>query len=316
MAELRCNPITGHWVIIAENRGTRPREISLEPVIHDQGECPFCEGHEKHTPGEVFAHRSKQTQPDAPGWQVRVIPNKFPAITNNSTRQTDSGLFAHEVIIESPRHITNSTELDETDFREVFNVYCERMLQIGMAHPQSSVMIFKNNGPAAGATLSHLHSQLVASRLPTADQKSRLDNFRGQKCPACEMMTDATLGNRVVAESTNFIVLCPHASRVCYEMWLLPREHQSHYSRINRESLPELASLFRQSLVKLERILKVPAYNYIIHTAPFDTTGADHYHWHIEILPRITTLAGFELGTGCYINPVSPERAAVELRQA
>lgn len=130
------------------------------------------------------------------------------------------------------------------------------------------------------------------------------------------MIADATSNNRVVAESKQFVVLCPHASRLAYEMWLLPRAHEAHYSRASRDSLPELASLFRAALVKLQRIVKVPAYNYIVHTAPFDTPGADHYHWHIEILPRITTLAGFELGTGCYINPVSPESAAAELRQA
>jgi UDPglucose--hexose-1-phosphate uridylyltransferase len=260
---------------------------------------------------------------------VRVIPNKYPAIT--SSGNSPAGLFAHEVIIESPRHLTNTTELDNRQFAEVLAVYGERMSQLGEAHPQSSAMIFKNNGPAAGATLVHLHSQLVVWQCsPLAPREDmhlaerdvynwaqhRLLSFRSEKCPVCEMIVDAVANHRVVAESEHFVVICPHASRLAYEMWLLPRTHQAHYSRVNRESLPELASLFRQSLVKLERTVKVPAYNYIVHTAPFDTAGADHYHWHIEILPRITTLAGFEMGTGCYINPVPPERAAAELRQA
>jgi UDPglucose--hexose-1-phosphate uridylyltransferase len=316
MADLRKNPITGHWVIVAENRGTRPREVSLEPVVRDHGSCPFCEGNEHLTPGEVLAHRPETSTADGPGWQVRVIPNKYPAITVGESTSPASGLFAHEVVIESPRHLTNTTELDDAEFAEVLDVYRERILHFAEMHLQSNVMIFKNNGPAAGATLVHLHSQLVLSSLPTADQQSRVQSFRTEKCPACEMIADAIANNRIVAQSAHYVVLCPHASRFCYEMWLLPREHAAHYSRINRKSLPELASLFRQSLVKLERTVKVPAYNYIVHTAPFDTASADHYHWHIEILPRITTLAGFELGTGCYINPVPPERAATELRQA
>lgn len=314
MADLRCNPITGHWVIVAENRGTRPREISLEAVVREQGDCPFCEGHEHLTPGEVLARRDANSKADGPHWQVRVIPNKYPAIT--SSGDASSGLFAHEVIIESPRHLTSTAELSDGQLAEVLAVYGERMLQLGEAYPRSSAMIFKNNGPAAGATLAHLHSQLVVTSLPMTDQAKRLESFRASKCPACEMIATAEAEDRIVAESAHFVVLCPHASRLAYEMWLLPHTHYSHYSRVNRESLPELASLLRRSLVKLQRIVKVPAYNYIVHTAPFDTAVADHYHWHIEILPRITTLAGFEMGTGCYINPISPNRAAAELRQA
>jgi UDPglucose--hexose-1-phosphate uridylyltransferase len=329
MADLRRNSITGHSVIIAENRGTRPREVSLEPVVRDHGPCPFCEGNEHLTPGELLATRAAGLAHDRPGWRVRVIPNKYPAITDASAEQI-AGLFAHEVIIESPRHLTNTTELDQAEFTEVLDVYRERISHLGASHPHACVTIFKNNGPAAGATLSHLHSQLVVLQCPLAPREEmhlaerdayfepnrRLLSFRAAQCPACEMIADAETNNRVVSSSTNYVVLCPHASRLCYEMWLVPRSHAAHYSRVNRETLPELASLFRAALVKLERIVKVPAYNYIVHTAPFDTSDTVHYHWHIEILPRITTLAGFELGTGCYINPVSPERAAGELRQA
>src|SRR5262245_56949671 len=176
MADLRRNPITGHSVIMAENRGTRPREITLEPVVRDQGACPFCEGHEHLTPGEVLARRDSDSKADGPGWQVRVIPNKFPAITSNGNSST--GLFTHEVVIESPRHLINTAELDDRQCAEVIAVYGERILQLGEAYPQSSAMIFKNNGPAAGATLAHLHSQLVVSSLPTTDQSTRLQSFR------------------------------------------------------------------------------------------------------------------------------------------
>ncbi|MCC7086861.1 MAG: DUF4921 family protein [Pirellulales bacterium] len=329
MSDLRCNSITGCWVIVAENRGARPREILLEPVARDRGECPFCAGSERLTPGETFARRAANSEPDGVGWQVRVIPNKFPAITTAGATTAMAGVSAHEVIVESPRHLTSTIELDDAELADVLDVYRERIAQLAAANPRSSVMIFKNNGPAAGATLSHLHSQLIvlqwnsitpqektrfAVQAASFEPNRRLQSFLAAQCPACEMIVDAAGSKRVVAETANYVVLCPHASRFPYEMWLLPRAHQAHYSRTNRDSLPELASLLRGTLLKLERIVKVSAYNYIVHTAPFDTFGADHYHWHIEVLPRITTLAGFELGTDCYINPVPPERAAAELR--
>ena len=322
MAELLRNPITNHWVIVAENRGERPREVLLQPVVNEERECPFCEGAEHATPGEVLSRREPDSLADSPGWHVRVVPNKYPAVCG-----AERGVLAHEVIIETPRHQTSTTELDDAQFAAVLDIYRERIAQHEAAYmrhqsPPASAMLFKNNGPAAGATLAHLHSQLVVSALPTADCSARIAAFQnaadhpGRRCPACEMIDEARRDATVVAETDEYIALCPAASRLSYEMWLLPRSHRSRYSRINPESLPELASLFRGALVKLERVVKVAAYNYIIHSSPFDTSHADHYHWHIEILPRITTIAGFELGTGCYINPVSAERAAAELRSA
>ncbi len=341
MPELRQNRITGHWVIIAENRGGRPRDFVVQQTVRNAGECPFCEGHEELTPGEVFAIRDNVTQPDTPGWRVRVIPNKYPATTmasegsnlapagrpgtsNALSQSLTPGTTLHEVIIESPRHVLSLAALDDAQAADILAAYRTRIAQLGISHPQSNIILFKNSGPAAGATLAHLHSQLVASTLLTADQRARLAAFGAQPgytvahpetCSACEMVAQLP-DALVVAHSPHFIAFCPHAARFPYETWVLPLRHEAHYDRLDPETLPELASLFRGVLVKLERILQVPAYNYILHTAPFDTARADHYHWHIEILPRITTLGGFELGTGCYINPLSPEHAAEELRGA
>ena len=184
------------------------------------------------------------------------------------------------------------------------------------------VSLFKNSGILGGATLSHLHSQLIATNGPAGMLTSRETNFRTHanqhgQCPGCRMLSDAADDGRLLAAQTeHYAAICPHASRIPYEVWILPRQHSPHFDGVVPESLPELAGLFRGLLVKLEAVLQSTAYNYIVHTAGFDTTAEAHYHWHIEILPRTATLAGFELGTDCYINTVLPERAAQVLRHA
>ncbi len=341
MPELRRNPITGHWVILAENRGERPQEISLAQSINREFHCPFCEGHEHRTPPETLAQRATGSQPDGPGWQVRVVPNKFAAvgdISSNyavarpphpdllSARDSDDQLKGlHEVIVESPHHLASVTELIDDQFAAVLETYRQRLATIRGTGQFREVTIFKNSGTLGGATLSHVHSQLVALVRSTVLLSTRLQNFQqccaaSGKCPGCEMAAQeensSANESHIVAGSAEFVAVCPAAPRFAYETWILPRRHAPYYDQINRESLPQLARLFRQVLVKLERIIKLPAYNYIVHTAPFDTFGSDHYHWHIEILPRITTLGGLEIGTGCYINSVPPKRAAKELREA
>ncbi len=228
----------------------------------------------------------------------------------------------HEVIIESPRHLHSITQLDDSQFAEVLDVYRERlaMLHGDGAFRESS--LFKNSSLLGGATLSHLHSQLIATNGPPGMLTTRDTNFQSHakqhgQCPACRMLGDAVDDGRLLATHTeHFAAICPYASRLPYEVWILPRQHAPHFDRIAPQSLPELSGLFRHLLVKLEAVLQGTAYNYIVHTAGFDTTAEAHYHWHIEILPRTTTLAGFELGSDCYINTVLPEKAAQLLRTA
>jgi UDPglucose--hexose-1-phosphate uridylyltransferase len=310
MSDLRRNPITGLWVIVAENRGDRPQEIVFGEQVRSGFACPFCEGQEHRTPGETLALRAPGSKPDGPGWRVRVIPNKYPAL------EGAAGL--HEVIVESPRHIKSVTELDDSQFADVLEVYQRRFAALrhngGFAH----VSLFKNSATLGGATLAHVHSQLIATKSPAAMPDTRAANFRrfseqSGKCPACEMQAEEAL---LVHPTEHFIAVCPAAARFAYEIWILPREHRTNFDDLSAAEHSELACLFRAMLVKLERIIKVPAYNYFVHSAPFDTGGCDHYHWHIEILPRITTLGGFEVAGGCYINAVSPERAAAVLRDA
>jgi UDPglucose--hexose-1-phosphate uridylyltransferase len=332
MPEFRRNPITGQWVILAANRGARPQEMVVEHIAADRTNCPFCEGREKTTPGEVLALRPPGSAADSPGWQVRVVPNKFPALDPvQSTWLADSQLSPvdvfpgdglHEVIVEAPIHLNSVTQLNDLQFADVLGVYRQRLAALKESKTYRQTLLFKNAGPSAGATLSHIHSQLIATTAQPRAFADRSAQFRLHAenhgvCVGCKMVDEAIAdATRLVAQSPNFAAFCPFASRFAYETWIMPRQHRSHFGETQPESLPELAALFREVLVKLERIVKLPAYNYIIHTAPFDTAAPDHYHWHIEILPRIANLAGFELGTGCFINTVPPEQAAAALREA
>ncbi len=313
MSSLRRNPLTGQWVILAENRGARPQDVFLQQTVRDPAECPFCEGHESKTPDETLAVRNAGGQANGPGWQVRVVPNKYPAL------QGVDG--THEIVIESPRHLTSLTELDDAQFGSVLTVYTQRLAALRQTERFQGAIIFKNGGPAAGATLAHVHSQLMAMTRPAPvliDRAAAFDRHAQQSgtCVLCEMVGESSTDGRVVATSNHFVAFCPFASRFAFEVWIAPHQHASHFAAAAPSMMPELASLFRSVLVKVEAIVKLPAYNYIIHTAPFDTAAPDHYHWHIEILPRIANLAGFELGTGSFINIVSPERAAADLRKS
>jgi UDPglucose--hexose-1-phosphate uridylyltransferase len=323
MSELRHNPITRQWVIVAENRRARPQDLVVQQVIQDTAHCPFCEGHEQGTPGEVLAVRGSDSRPNEPGWRVRVVPNKYPAVGREiAFAGTEAlrlpGVGVHEIVIESPRHLTSVTQLSDEEFADVIGVYRQRLADLRRTRRFSGAVLFKNSGAGGGATLAHLHSQLVALAADEPVFADRTPAFRelaqrSGKCPLCTAATDrCTDGHSFVSQSENFLAFCPFASRFAYEMWVVPREHSPRFEE--NELLPELAGLLRAAIVKLEATVKSSAYNYIVHTAPFDTPGTNHYHWHIEILPRLSNLAGFELGTGCFINTVSPERAAAALR--
>jgi UDPglucose--hexose-1-phosphate uridylyltransferase len=233
-----------------------------------------------------------------------------------------SGLGIHEIVIESPRHLESITQLSDDQVAEVLDTYRQRLTVLRQAKKYHSAVIFKNGGPSAGATLVHLHSQLMALEIGGPAIGDRLPRFQSYaehfgQCPLCQTLSQMDSDQQfIVAATPNFVAYCPFASRFAYEMWIAPRQHAGDFDATGTETLFELSGLLRAVLVKLERIVKLPAYNYIVHTAPFDTSGSDHYHWHIEILPRTTSLAGFELGTGCYINTVPPERAATALREA
>jgi UDPglucose--hexose-1-phosphate uridylyltransferase len=284
----------------------------------------------------VAAVRRDGTGADGPGWQVRVVPNKYPATVRpqESTPgktpargepiellQTVPATGAHEVIIESPRHIRSVTELSASELAEVFRMYAQRLDHHRRSGFYRYGLLFKNVGSAAGASMPHAHSQLIAlTAVPAgvAEELAGSLEFHAStgRCVYCRMIElERSRCARVVAESKSLVAVCPFASRFPYETWLLPREHTSGYESVTRCQAGATASLMARVLRGMERLLDRPAYNYFIHTAPFDRHPLDHYHWHIELIPRLTKIAGFECGTGVYINPVAPETAARQLRE-
>ena len=329
MPDLRKDPIVGRWVIIATSRAKRPHDFDSTPQRQQGRFCPFCEGNERATPNEILAYRRSGSQSNREGWRVRVVPNKFPAliIEGDLNKRGDGiydmmqGVGAHEVIIESPKHVVSTSELTEEQIREVLWVYRDRLVDLKKDSRFVYGMIFKNVGAAAGASLEHTHSQLIVTPIVPINVWEEMTgslefyNYRG-RCVFCDMIQqELATEKRVVLDTPSFLAFCPFASRFPFETWVLPKTHASHYENIQRNEVDDLSGVMRQVIAKIEASLDQPAYNYIIHTAPFDTQELGHYHWHIEIIPSLTKTAGFEWGTGFYINPVPPEQAAAFLRE-
>lgn len=329
MPDLRKDPIVGRWVIVAKSRAKRPHDFNTSLERRGDRFCPFCEGNEDKTPGEIIAYRNPGAQRNRPGWRVRVVPNKFPALEiEGDLNKRGEGIYdmmrgvgAHEVIIECPKHLVSTSELSEEQLREVLWVYRDRLVDLKKDPRLVYGMIFKNVGPAAGASLEHSHSQLIVTPIVPINVWEEMTgslefyNYRG-RCVYCDMIQQELASEkRVVLDSPGFVAFSPFASRFPFETWILPKTHSSHYENIQKNGIDELSGVMRQVIAKIEAALDQPAYNYIIHTAPFDTQELGHYHWHIEIMPSLTKAAGFEWGTGFYINPVSPEEAAAFLRE-
>lgn len=329
MPELRKDPIVGRWIIIAPERAKRPGDFKLPPVTPTMsGNCPFCEGNEKVTPKEIFAVRKPESQPNEAGWNVRVVPNKFPALMiegdidkhGEGIYDVMRGVGAHEVIIESPRHVVSLTELPVEDIQHVINAYCERMQDLKKDIRLIYALVFKNVGETAGASLEHSHSQMIVTPIVPYNVEAEMrgakkyHEYRG-RCLFCDMVKqEISTGERIVAEEQNFVAFAPFAPRFAFETWILPKKHSAHFENTPKTYHAELAHLLKTTLSKIERALNKPPYNYLIHSSPFDVNDLEYYHWHMEIIPRITRVAGFEWGTGFYINPVPPENAAKFLR--
>jgi len=330
LPELRKDPITDRWVIIATDRAQRPSYFAREPVEFTPGRiCPFCPGMETKTPPEVLAIRDGGA-PNQPGWSLRVVPNKLPllGIEGELNRQGEGmfdkmdGLGAHEVIIETSVHTENLASMPEKQVERVVWAFRERVLDLKKDKRLRYILLFKNYGAAAGATMEHPHSQLIALPVVPKRVQEEMDGaikyfgFK-ERCVFCDLirqeMKDQT---RVVSETDRFVVIEPWASRFPFETWILPRRHQSHFESIDQKDLEGLAFVLRSTLRKLERVLEKPAYNFVIHTAPVQDAASDYFHWHIELMPKLTKLAGFEWGTGFYTNPTPPEESARFLRDA
>jgi UDPglucose--hexose-1-phosphate uridylyltransferase len=331
LPELRKDPITGRWVIIATERAKRPSDFVRDKVqIRGSGFCPFCAGNESKTPPEIVAYRADGSARNSPGWSLRVVANKFPAlgIEGSLNRQGEglydkmNGIGAHEVIVETPDHYKTLAMLSPRQIEDVLWAYRDRILDLKKDHRFKYIMIFKNHGEAAGASLEHTHSQLIA--LPVVPKRVREEtdgareyfNFK-ERCIFCDIIRqESESGTRVIADTPAFIAVAPFAPRFPFEIWIVPRVHQSAFEDSQKQEFERLAVILKDMLMRLDKVLDYPAYNYIIHTSPIPESPNDHYHWHLEIMPKLTKIAGFEWGTGFHINPTPPEESARFLREA
>jgi UDPglucose--hexose-1-phosphate uridylyltransferase len=327
VSEFRKDPVTGRWVIVSTERHKRMSDFRREPVhVTPDPSCPFCAGHEHMTPGEIYSSRNG-SHANTPGWDVRVVPNQFPALrVEGSLDRRGEGMFdkmngigAHEVIIESPRHDDTLATMDEAAVEQVLWAFRERVHDLKRDTRFRYIIIFKNYGAAAGATLSHSYSQLIA--LPVVPRVV-LDELEGAKahhqakerCVFCDIVRqESEEGRRVVVENADMIAVAPYAPRFPFETWILPKRHQARYEDAPRHEYRSLARIIGDVLRRMNRALETPPYSLLIHSAPFAEAG-DWYHWHIEIIPKLSKLAGFESATGFYLNPTSPEEAAQVLR--
>jgi UDPglucose--hexose-1-phosphate uridylyltransferase len=337
--EFRTDWLTGRTVLVAENRASRPNEFGEGALGRHAADCPFCPGQEHRTPPPVYESR------DAEGrWQVRVVPNKFPAVMlpgdqpmpcavppaaagPQSTNVAESSIAApaigaHEVIIESARHVSGMSALSVDELEIVLHAYAARLRHWRADGRFSYALMFKNQGHRAGASLGHVHSQLIV--LPNAPPAVCAETERAERefaerrsCPYCRLIDEErSCGTRIVHESDAFVAFCPFASWQPFEVWLFPAVHSPSFEDSPPATLDRLAETLHRLLARVESVVPYAAYNLLLRTMPWQGCDAASSHWRIEILPRSTGLAGLELGAGVFINSVAPEHTAVKLRSS
>jgi UDPglucose--hexose-1-phosphate uridylyltransferase len=331
VSELRHEPIYGRDVIIAPGRLQRPNALSLAPwrVENSKADCPFCRGQEHRTPRAVL---QLPAATDAP-WQVRVVPNQYPAANHGlpaelgDDRHRLAARGRHEVVVESPDHVAGLLDLDAAQQRLVMEAYRLRLSALEQESGIRCGLVFKNHGPGAGASQPHVHSQILGlATLPRAIELAYQNavSYRQKhdRCIFCDFVADELRGaTRIVDTTPDFVALCPFASRTAYEVWILPRDHASRFQDIGGRLLDRFACFVSSVLARLENSVQYVTYNFAIHTAPFDKDefDGDHdhpFHWHMIVTPRLASIAGFEMATDTFINPVSPKCAAKKLQAA
>lgn len=328
MPELRKDPIIGRWVIISTERGKRPSSFGSVSTRVNPSMCPFCPGREEHTPPEIISYRSGDTERNRPGWRVRVFANKYPALRiEGSMNREPKGLYdkmngigAHEVIVETADHNRDIVDLSDEEVRDVFWAYRERMIDLYRDSRFKYVLVFKNHGEAAGASLEHSHSQLIATPIIPKRVAEKVQGARKyfefkERCIFCDIVRQEIMENeRIVRDYDSFVSMQPFASRFPFETWLIPKTHQSSFLDMSDADYLNLARSMKDVLLRLKLALNDPPFNFMLHTRPVSKESNEYFHWHFEIIPRLTKMAGFEWGSGFYINPTAPEEAATFLR--
>jgi len=328
MSEFRQNRATKEWVIIAPERGKRPSDyardiVKREPRPTYSENCPFCPGHEDQTPPALFQI------PPTGNWKLRAVPNRFAALSPDkpATRNfvgsflSANGFGMAEVIIESPLHNVTIATMSIEEVTAVLCAYRERQREVSKNENINLVTIFRNHGPRAGTSLEHPHSQLIATpivpphiRYPLEQAVLHYDKYG--TCVYCDNLGEE-LGqkDRVIIESPQFVVFCPFAANSPFEIRVYPKKHKASFLLISDDEIADLAGVLRQILLRMSVFLGDPDYNYVIRSSPIGDEDSRHLHWYMIIIPKISTPAGFEIGSGIYINTVAPEEAAKSLRE-
>lgn len=329
MPELRQNFFTKEWVVIATERAKRPEEMAVHrpvKVVRSFVEtCPFCPGNESKTPPEIM--RAGAT--DGTDWAIRVVPNKFSALnrevqpdrTVHRSRRTINGFGVHDVIIETPDHSQAMALMTDLEVADILRVYKARFAALSADPRIAQITIFKNHGADAGTSLEHPHSQLIATPVISLQVRQRFqealryyDDFGG--CIFCEALQEELAEKeRIVLATDHFVALETFASPAPFSTHIYPRRHMASFGDISEAELEDLGHVLRAILAKLYHGLANPDFNYTIRTAPAECVGVKYFHWYLSVIPRLTRVAGFELGSGMFINSVLPEAAADFLRK-
>ncbi|MFY9910898.1 MAG: galactose-1-phosphate uridylyltransferase [Candidatus Sulfotelmatobacter sp.] len=328
MPELRQNFFTKEWVIIATERARRPEELATrrpsQPVASFVDNCPFCPGNENKTPPEVMRYPANHSEP----WAVRVIPNKFAALSSDIAptrnlqhlRRRIDGFGFHEIIIDSPDHSSCMALLPDVHVARILTVFKERYSSLCTDHRINHVTIFKNHGADAGASLQHPHSQIIATPVIPSQVRHRLHEALRHyddtgECMFCHMVErEVEDQTRIVIKSEMFVAMQVFASATPFATHIFPLRHMASFGEITTVELSDLARVLRTLLAKLYVGLENPDLNFTVRSGPSDYVGARHFHWYVSVIPRLTRVAGFELGSGMFINTVLPEAAAEFLR--
>lgn len=327
MPELRQNRFTKEWVIIASERARRPEELKSKkerpPLPAYSPRCPFCPGNEDQAPPAVMAH------PSEGDWRVRVVPNKYSALAREGEpvrcierwRRRMNGVGIHDVVVETRDHSLTTAQLPPDNVADVLRCYRQRYVEMSTDPRIAHVTIFKNHGENAGTSLEHPHSQIIAAPVISSQVRYRLHEALRHydeygECMFCVAMEDElNERERIVVESEHFVALEPFASATPFATYIYPRRHMASFGAINEAEIGDLAKVLTTVLAKLYVGLENPDFNYTIRSAPHENAGVMYYHWYLSIIPRLTRVAGFELGSGMFINTVLPEAAAEFLRK-
>ena len=341
MRELRRDPIIGRWVIIATDRAKRPTDFAVLPERKaDEGkDCPFCEGHESMTPPEILAVRPKEGAANGPGWKIRVVPSisGFLSTKGDLDRHGKgvydlmNGVGAHEIVIMTPQHAVKNYELSTTQIKELVVVLIQRMKELRKDARLKYALIFNNHGkPAGGGHIGHLHMQLIATPATPKRVKEELAGAKRyfdyrDRCIFCDMLSqELKEDKRLITKIDGFAAINPFCSRFPFETWIMPVKHSCDFDSMKKADIENFANILKEVFSRLHSVLGDFPYNMILHTAPFRRrrkkgyweTIEEDFHWHIEIMPRLTRVAGFEWGSGFYINSMPPEDACKFLKEA